>query len=185
MRGEELRGRAAIGGRESERRVPMPRHRADGSAAPGMLVSQLLDRAERDGCWRGSCTVYRALYNEVETSTKERVRCMTREGLEGLGGRRVWFVTGASRGFGLEIVRQALERGDAIVATARDPRRMEEGLAGGGAQVDRQSRAFGLRRMSNLNGDSTRSASRTVTQPRWRKRWARRSTTPSRRWPAR
>src|SRR5206468_832695 len=43
-------GCAAIGGRESERRVPMPRHRADGSAAPG--VSQLLDPAERDGCRR-------------------------------------------------------------------------------------------------------------------------------------
>jgi len=57
MRGEEIRGRAAIGGRESERRVPMPRHRADGSAAPGVLVSRLLDAAERDGCWRGSCTV--------------------------------------------------------------------------------------------------------------------------------
>jgi len=35
---------------------------------------------------------------------------MTREGAEGLGGRRVWFVTAASRGFGLEIVRQVLER---------------------------------------------------------------------------
>jgi NAD(P)-dependent dehydrogenase (short-subunit alcohol dehydrogenase family) len=32
----------------------------------------------------------------------------------------VWFITGASRGFGLEIARQALERGDAVVATARE-----------------------------------------------------------------
>ena len=63
------------------------------------------------------------------------MRSMTREGAEGLGGRRVWFVTGASRGFGLEIVRQVLEHGDAVVATARDPRRMEEGLAGGGAPL--------------------------------------------------
>lgn len=30
-----------------------------------------------------------------------------------------WFITGASRGFGLEIARQALERGDNVVATAR------------------------------------------------------------------
>jgi len=36
----------------------------------------------------------------------------------------VWFITGASRGFGLEIVRQALARGDAVVATARDPRKL-------------------------------------------------------------
>lgn len=32
-----------------------------------------------------------------------------------------WFITGASRGFGLEIARQALERGDNVVATARTP----------------------------------------------------------------
>jgi NAD(P)-dependent dehydrogenase (short-subunit alcohol dehydrogenase family) len=34
---------------------------------------------------------------------------------------KVWFVTGASSGFGLEISRQALGRGDAVVATARRP----------------------------------------------------------------
>lgn len=33
----------------------------------------------------------------------------------------VWFVTGSSRGFGLEIVRAALARGDQVVATARTP----------------------------------------------------------------
>jgi NAD(P)-dependent dehydrogenase (short-subunit alcohol dehydrogenase family) len=32
----------------------------------------------------------------------------------------VWFVTGASRGFGLEIARAALARGNAVVAAARD-----------------------------------------------------------------
>lgn len=34
----------------------------------------------------------------------------------------VWFVTGASRGFGAEIVDQALAAGHHVVATARDPR---------------------------------------------------------------
>jgi len=37
----------------------------------------------------------------------------------------VWFITGASRGFGLEIARAALERGDAVVAAARDPKVVE------------------------------------------------------------
>src|SRR5437870_3526456 len=40
----------------------------------------------------------------------------------------VWFITGASRGFGLEIARAALERGDAVVAAARDPQVVERAL---------------------------------------------------------
>lgn len=57
---------------------------------------------------------------------------MTRADAEAGSGRRVWFVTGASRGFGLEIARQVLERGDALVATARDPRPLETLLGGNG-----------------------------------------------------
>jgi NAD(P)-dependent dehydrogenase (short-subunit alcohol dehydrogenase family) len=34
---------------------------------------------------------------------------------------RVWFITGASRGFGALIAEAALQAGDAVVATARDP----------------------------------------------------------------
>jgi len=34
---------------------------------------------------------------------------------------KVWFITGASRGFGALIAQQALQRGDSVVATARDP----------------------------------------------------------------
>jgi NAD(P)-dependent dehydrogenase (short-subunit alcohol dehydrogenase family) len=34
---------------------------------------------------------------------------------------RVWFITGASRGFGARITAQALAQGDAVIATARDP----------------------------------------------------------------
>jgi NAD(P)-dependent dehydrogenase (short-subunit alcohol dehydrogenase family) len=33
----------------------------------------------------------------------------------------VWFITGASRGFGIEITRQALGRGDVVAATADIP----------------------------------------------------------------
>lgn len=32
----------------------------------------------------------------------------------------LWFITGASRGFGAEIVRAALDRGHQVIATARD-----------------------------------------------------------------
>ncbi|WP_398464695.1 oxidoreductase [Tardiphaga sp.] len=34
---------------------------------------------------------------------------------------RIWFITGASRGFGALIAAEALAQGDAVVATARDP----------------------------------------------------------------
>lgn len=40
----------------------------------------------------------------------------------------VWFITGASRGFGLEIARAALSRGDSVVAAARDPLAVERAL---------------------------------------------------------
>ena len=35
---------------------------------------------------------------------------------------RVWLITGASRGFGALIAAEALAAGDAVVATARNPR---------------------------------------------------------------
>jgi NAD(P)-dependent dehydrogenase (short-subunit alcohol dehydrogenase family) len=38
----------------------------------------------------------------------------------------VWFITGASRGFGAEIVEKALAAGHQVVATARDPRAIVE-----------------------------------------------------------
>src|SRR5262245_35463410 len=56
---------------------------------------------------------------------------MTRTGDE----RSVWFVTGASRGFGLEIARQVLASGDALVATAREPRRVERSLGHNGGSL--------------------------------------------------
>ncbi|HEV2510350.1 oxidoreductase [Bosea sp. (in: a-proteobacteria)] len=34
----------------------------------------------------------------------------------------VWFITGASRGFGAQVAKLALAKGDAVVATARDPK---------------------------------------------------------------
>ncbi|ADO75818.1 Short-chain dehydrogenase [Stigmatella aurantiaca DW4/3-1] len=42
---------------------------------------------------------------------------------------KVWFVTGASSGFGRCIVEEALARGERAVATARDPRTLEDLVA--------------------------------------------------------
>ena len=41
---------------------------------------------------------------------------------------KVWFITGASRGFGALIAQQALARGDSVVATARDPQTVVDAL---------------------------------------------------------
>ncbi|KAK1996037.1 short chain dehydrogenase [Colletotrichum falcatum] len=46
----------------------------------------------------------------------------------------VWFITGASSGFGLSIARDALARGHRVIATARNPSRLS-GLASAGADV--------------------------------------------------
>ncbi|MCP2266937.1 SDR family NAD(P)-dependent oxidoreductase [Promicromonospora thailandica] len=42
---------------------------------------------------------------------------------------RVWFVTGAGRGLGRAIATAALERGDRVAATARDPRALDDLVA--------------------------------------------------------
>ena len=41
---------------------------------------------------------------------------------------RTWFITGASRGFGALIAQEALAKGDAVVATARDPKSVTKRL---------------------------------------------------------
>ena len=41
---------------------------------------------------------------------------------------KVWFITGASRGFGALIAKDALERGDKVIATARNPQTVIDAL---------------------------------------------------------
>lgn len=43
---------------------------------------------------------------------------------------RTWFITGANRGLGLEITRAALEAGDNVIATARNPQQIDAALEG-------------------------------------------------------
>ena len=43
---------------------------------------------------------------------------------------RVWFITGTSQGFGLELVRATLERGDKVIATSRYPKKVEAIFSG-------------------------------------------------------
>ena len=38
--------------------------------------------------------------------------------------KKVWFITGAGRGMGIDLAKTALEAGHAVVATGRDPERV-------------------------------------------------------------
>ena len=41
---------------------------------------------------------------------------------------KVWFITGASKGFGMELTKAALDAGDTVVATARNPKSIEDAI---------------------------------------------------------
>ncbi|WP_335964736.1 SDR family oxidoreductase [Galbibacter sp. PAP.153] len=44
--------------------------------------------------------------------------------------KKVWFITGASKGMGLEITKAILNNGDKVIATSRNPKNMLEKLGG-------------------------------------------------------
>ena len=48
--------------------------------------------------------------------------------------KKVWFITGAGRGMGVDIAKAALDAGNAVVATGRRPEAVKQAL--GGAQDD-------------------------------------------------
>ncbi|WP_243408005.1 SDR family NAD(P)-dependent oxidoreductase [Frankia canadensis] len=61
---------------------------------------------------------------------------MTTSDTSGAGpAGRVWFITGASTGFGREIAQAALRRGDFVVATARRPETLDDLVASADGRV--------------------------------------------------
>jgi NAD(P)-dependent dehydrogenase (short-subunit alcohol dehydrogenase family) len=48
---------------------------------------------------------------------------------------KTWFITGASRGLGMEVARAALDVGDTVVATARNPGQIKDALPGYGDRL--------------------------------------------------
>ena len=42
---------------------------------------------------------------------------------------KVWFITGSSRGLGRSLAKAVLENGDAVAATARNPKQLEDLVA--------------------------------------------------------
>lgn len=43
--------------------------------------------------------------------------------------KKVWFITGASKGFGLEFIKQLLAKGDAVAATSRSLSQLKDAAA--------------------------------------------------------
>jgi NAD(P)-dependent dehydrogenase (short-subunit alcohol dehydrogenase family) len=58
-------------------------------------------------------------------NTKEETKTMGAPSLSG-SKNLIWFITGTSQGFGYELVRAALQRGDSVVATSRTPEKIQK-----------------------------------------------------------
>src|SRR5689334_17031711 len=52
--------------------------------------------------------------------------------MENKENKRVWFITGAGRGLGVDIAKAALAAGHPVVATGRDPARLSQALGAPG-----------------------------------------------------
>jgi NAD(P)-dependent dehydrogenase (short-subunit alcohol dehydrogenase family) len=78
------------------------------------------------------------------------------------GAMSVWFVTGASRGFGAEIVEKVLAAGHSVVATARDPRAVAAQFPAA-IPSPRLPTNFGLSPRSKLHGVTCRCQRITTT----------------------
>jgi NAD(P)-dependent dehydrogenase (short-subunit alcohol dehydrogenase family) len=52
-----------------------------------------------------------------------------------MAGPKVWFITGCSSGFGEELALGALRRGDKVIATARNPSKLDTVRAAGATTI--------------------------------------------------
>ena len=62
---------------------------------------------------------------------------------------RVWFITGTSQGFGRELVRAALQRGDSVMATSRNPPAVTTAFPSAGDRL--QTASMNLRDMAEIS----------------------------------
>ena len=58
-----------------------------------------------------------------------------------MSNKKVWFITGASRGMGVDFAKAALAAGHAVVASGRDSDRLSKALGQSNDQLDVTSRA--------------------------------------------
>jgi NAD(P)-dependent dehydrogenase (short-subunit alcohol dehydrogenase family) len=107
----------------------------------------------------------------------------------GMGKKKVWFITGAGRGMGIDFAKAALADGHAVVATGRDTGRVTRALGQSddllAAKLDVASRAdaeaavraandrFG--RIDVLRPASSPATSRSCPRSRWIGSWRRAS----------
>ncbi len=102
-----------------ETRTASPRHARPGPPRPG-------PRRARDGPPAGLGTAKTRGGGESHRSTTTEETPMSYP----TDTPAAWFVTGASRGLGLELVRQLLDRGEHVAATTRSVERLCAGLEG-------------------------------------------------------
>ena len=57
-----------------------------------------------------------------------------------MSDKKVWFVTGAGRGMGVDIAKAALAAGHAVVATGRNPERVGSAIGSARRSAGRRAR---------------------------------------------
>jgi NAD(P)-dependent dehydrogenase (short-subunit alcohol dehydrogenase family) len=85
-----------------------------------LSVRSIIPRTAPSNLWRALAKFDSALLSRYMHMGEKKL------GVSSNNGPLVWFVTGTSQGFGQEIVRVALSRGDYVIATSRNPKKVAE-----------------------------------------------------------